>query len=59
MARTGTTQTKDGSSWSALTDVNYPLGSVYNKVPADYLGVTSSGKVTAFKVCTNFNQLYG
>ena len=52
--RTGTAQTTDGSSWAAIIDVDISLAKVYNSVDADYVAVTSSGKVTAFQVgpCT-------
>ena len=49
-ARVGTAETKDGSSWIALGDIDYALGSVYNRIKADFLALTNSGKVTAFKV---------
>ena len=48
--RRGTSLTMDGSNWSALIDVDYSQGVVYNHVKADYIAVTSTGKVAAFKV---------
>ena len=50
MTRTGKSQTKDGSRWTAVCAVDDVPGSVYNRVKADYLAVTNTGKVAAFKV---------
>lgn len=50
LLRTGVAQTTDDSIWTSIVDVDIALGSVYNKVAADYVAVTSSGKVTAFRV---------
>lgn len=47
---TGAAQTTDSSSWAALVDVDNTLAAVYNKIPADYVAVTTKGKVTAFRV---------
>ena len=48
--------TMDGSNWSALINVDYSQGSVYNNVKADYVAVTSTGKVAAFKVTTGLGK---
>lgn len=47
---TGTAQTRDGSDWAAVVDVDSSVARVYNNVRAEYVAVTTKGTVTAFQV---------